>query len=124
LWRRMRDDGVTAAALEVSSHGLALRRIDATRISVAAFTNLSQDHLDFHRDLEDYFAAKARLFTPELSERAVVVVDDAWGRRMAAEAGVPVTTVALSGPADWTAVDVQSGPEGSTFTARHDGGSV
>ena len=118
LWRRMRDDAVSAAAIEVSSHGLALRRIDGTRLDVAAFTNLTQDHLDFHDDLEDYFEAKARLFTPELSERGVVVVDDPWGRRLAARASVPVSTVALDGPADWTAADVRSGPEGSTFRAR------
>jgi UDP-N-acetylmuramoyl-L-alanyl-D-glutamate--2,6-diaminopimelate ligase len=118
LWARMRDAGVTGAAMEVSSHGLALHRIDGTRIDVAAFTNLSQDHLDFHADLEDYFAAKARLFTPELTGHGVVVIDDDWGRRLAAEARIPITTVSLQGPADWTAEAVATGPDGSTFTAR------
>lgn len=124
LWRRMREAGVDAAAMEVSSHGLALHRVDGTRIDVAGFTNLSQDHLDFHRDLEDYLAAKARLFAPGIAERGVVVVDDAAGRRVAAGAGIPVTTVALDGPADWTAADVRSGPEGSTFTAHGPAGAV
>jgi UDP-N-acetylmuramoyl-L-alanyl-D-glutamate--2,6-diaminopimelate ligase len=118
LWRRMRDAGVSAAAMEVSSHGLALHRIEGTRLDVAAFTNLSQDHLDFHPDMEDYFRAKARLFDEGLAERGVVVVDDPWGRRLAEEAAIPVTTVALDGAADWTAEDVRATASGATFTAR------
>ena len=58
--------------MEVSSHGLALHRVDGTRFAVAVFTNLSQDHLDFHHTMDDYFAAKAALFTPGLTDRAVV----------------------------------------------------
>ena len=84
--------------MEVSSHALALHRVDGVVFDVAGFTNLSQDHLDFHGDEEDYFAAKASLFTPERAERAVVCVDDDWGRRLAAQADVPVTTTA--GPTD------------------------
>ena len=61
----MRERGVTAVAMEVSSHALALGRVDGTTFDVAVFTNLTEDHLDFHADLEDYFAAKASLFTPE-----------------------------------------------------------
>lgn len=64
LFALMRERGVTAAAMEVSSHALALGRVDEVFYDVALFTNLSQDHLDFHRDLDDYFATKARLFTP------------------------------------------------------------
>ena len=60
----MADAGVQAAAMEVSSHGLALRRVDGTRFKAAIFTNLTQDHLDFHADLDDYYLAKRRLFTP------------------------------------------------------------
>jgi UDP-N-acetylmuramoyl-L-alanyl-D-glutamate--2,6-diaminopimelate ligase len=89
----MRERGCVACAMEVSSHALALHRVDGIVYDVAGFTNLSQDHLDFHRDEEDYFAAKASLFTPQRSRRAVVCVDDGWGRRLATEATIPVTTL-------------------------------
>ena len=76
--------------MEVSSHALALGRVDGVRFDVAVFTNLTQDHLDFHRDMEDYFAAKATLFTPERATLAVVNIDDEYGRRLAdADASVP-----------------------------------
>ena len=105
LFAVMRERAVTDVAMEVSSHALALDRVEGTMFAVAGFTNLSQDHLDFHADMEDYFAAKARLFTPELSRRGVIAVGDAWGRRLARQAGVPVTTIAQTragGPAaDW-----------------------
>ena len=90
----MVERGCTAATMEVSSHALALGRVDGVVFDVAGFTNLTQDHLDFHGDLEDYFRAKAALFTPERCRRAVVV-----RRRRARRAGsrprrpVPVTTV-------------------------------
>jgi UDP-N-acetylmuramoyl-L-alanyl-D-glutamate--2,6-diaminopimelate ligase len=112
----MRERGVTAAAMEVSSHALALGRVDGTRFRVAAFTNLTQDHLDFHADMDGYFAAKARLFTPAYAAAGVVCVDDRYGERLAREAGVPVQTASAAGRhADWRAVDVASGPRGSTF---------
>jgi UDP-N-acetylmuramoyl-L-alanyl-D-glutamate--2,6-diaminopimelate ligase len=113
----MRERGVTAVAMEVSSHALALGRVDGTTYDVAVFTNLSEDHLDFHADLDDYFAAKASLFTPERTRVGVVDVDDAFGARLARQATVPVVTVSPSGgPADWRVVDVALGPTGSTFT--------
>jgi UDP-N-acetylmuramoyl-L-alanyl-D-glutamate--2,6-diaminopimelate ligase len=79
--------------MEVSSHALALGRVDAVTFDVAGFTNLSQDHLDFHHDMADYFAAKAALFTPAHSRQGVVTVDDEWGTRLATTATVPVITV-------------------------------
>jgi UDP-N-acetylmuramoyl-L-alanyl-D-glutamate--2,6-diaminopimelate ligase len=94
---QMRDRDVQVAAIEVSSHGLALHRVDGTRIAVAVFTNLSHDHLDFHGSMQSYAATKARLFTPLLAERAVIDVQDDWGRWMAARSAVPTTTV---GPHD------------------------
>lgn len=117
---------VQACAMEVSSHALALHRVDGIRYDVAGFTNLSQDHLDFHPDLEHYYAAKASLFTPQRSRRAVVCVDDLWGRRVAADAaaaGLPVTTVAtpaLDDPAltragaapEWRAVELAPADDG------------
>ncbi len=93
----MRERGCTACAMEVSSHALSLHRVDGVMFDVAGFTNLSQDHLDFHATEEDYFAAKASLFTPERCRQAVVCVDDAWGRRLAAQTVVPVTTLRTTG---------------------------
>ena len=75
--------GVDCAAIEVSSHALVQHRVDGCRFRVAAFTNLGHDHLDFHPSMEDYFSAKARLFTGGLAERAVVDVTGEWGRRLA-----------------------------------------
>ena len=121
----MRERDVTAVAMEVSSHALALGRVDGTSYAVAAFTNLSQDHLDFHVDMEAYFEAKARLFTPALSARGVVCVDDEWGRRLAGNATIPVTTVGAA-PADWTRVEEAVAGTGGRVTladpagARHE----
>ncbi len=85
LLRGMRDAGAAAAALEVSSHGLALGRVEGMGFDLALFTNLTRDHLDFHRDLEDYFAAKRRLFDRlKPGGRAAVNVADPYGRRLAA----------------------------------------
>ena len=111
--------GVGAVAMEVSSHALVLGRVDGTVFDVAVFTNLSEDHLDFHADLEDYFAAKASLFTPQRARTGVVVVDDEYGARLAASAGVPVVTVSSDGrAADWRVTDPVVGPRGSTWTLR------
>ncbi len=85
----MREQGVTQAVMEVSSHALALHRVDGVVFDVAIFTNLSQDHLDFHGDMDHYFAAKASLLTPQRSRRGIICVDDAWGERLAAQAQVP-----------------------------------
>ncbi|HEV3131377.1 MAG TPA: UDP-N-acetylmuramoyl-L-alanyl-D-glutamate--2,6-diaminopimelate ligase [Acidimicrobiales bacterium] len=81
----MRDDGRRAVAMEVSSHALSQHRVDGIVFDVAAFTNLSRDHLDHHRTMDGYFAAKARLFEPSRARLAVVNVDDRWGRRLADE---------------------------------------
>jgi UDP-N-acetylmuramoyl-L-alanyl-D-glutamate--2,6-diaminopimelate ligase len=87
--------GMGAAAVEVSSHGLAQHRVDGCRFRVAAFTNLGHDHLDYHGSMEGYFAAKARLFTGEFADRAVVDVTTGWGQRLAevAASEMPVTRV-------------------------------
>jgi UDP-N-acetylmuramoyl-L-alanyl-D-glutamate--2,6-diaminopimelate ligase len=122
LFAVMVERGVTAAAMEVSSHSLALGRVAGTSFDVAVFTNLSQDHLDFHADLEDYFRAKASLFMPPVT--GVINIDDKYGRRLAATAPVPVTTFSAAGhgDADWRAVDVRSGADGSTFRLIGPGG--
>jgi UDP-N-acetylmuramoyl-L-alanyl-D-glutamate--2,6-diaminopimelate ligase len=122
LFAVMAERGVTAAAMEVSSHSLALGRVAGTSFDVAVFTNLSQDHLDFHADMEDYFRAKASLFMPPVI--GVVNIDDKYGRRLAATAIVPVTTFSAAGKAeaDWRAADVRSGADGSTFRVIGPGG--
>jgi len=109
---RMRDAGDRACAMEVSSHALELHRADAIHWAAAVFTNLTQDHLDFHPTMEAYFAAKRRLFEAGPAV-AVVNVDDPYGRRLAAD--FPVTTVAIDRDADLRAVDVQGGLQGSAF---------
>ncbi|MFI1012352.1 UDP-N-acetylmuramoyl-L-alanyl-D-glutamate--2,6-diaminopimelate ligase [Streptomyces sp. NPDC020965] len=118
LFAVMRERGVEAVAMEVSSHALVLGRVDGCVFDVAVFNNLSPEHMEFHSDMEDYFQAKARLFTPERSRRAVVNFDDVYGRRLVKEATVPVTTFSAEGhpDADWRAEDVEVGSLGSTFT--------
>jgi UDP-N-acetylmuramoyl-L-alanyl-D-glutamate--2,6-diaminopimelate ligase len=113
LFAAMVEQRVTAVAMEVSSHALALGRVDGVRFDVAAFTNLSQDHLDFHTDMEDYFRAKASLFTPARTERGVVNGDDAFGRRLLAEPQVPLVSFGTDGDVVVREVDLRN--DGSTF---------
>ena len=124
LFAIMVERGVTAAAMEVSSHALELGRVAGTTYDVAIFTNLSQDHLDFHGSLEAYFAAKATLFTPAYTRVGVVNTDDAYGRRLAETTPIPVTTFSAEGDpaADWRAADVRTGADGSTFRIVGPGG--
>ena len=114
----MRERGIEAAAMEVSSHAIEYRRVDGVRFDVAGFTNLTQDHLDLHGSMEEYFAAKAALFQPHRTQRAVVLVDDPWGRRIADQAGVSTLTVSVTGTsqADWSVSQVQRTGLGHTFT--------
>ena len=93
--RRMADAGDTACVMEVSSHALQLDRAAGVRFAAAAFTNLTQDHLDFHADMEHYYRAKARLFE---SAPAAINIGDPYGRRLAGEAGGPVLTYARADP--------------------------
>jgi UDP-N-acetylmuramoyl-L-alanyl-D-glutamate--2,6-diaminopimelate ligase len=119
LFALMREQGVECCAIEVSSHALVLGRVDGVVFDVAVFTNLGRDHLDFHTDVDDYFAAKAALFTPGRARFGLVNVDDDHGRRLVTTATIPVRTMSTRGrEADWSTVDVELGPEGSTFTVR------
>ncbi|MGV0797329.1 UDP-N-acetylmuramyl-tripeptide synthetase, partial [Mycolicibacterium elephantis] len=107
----MLEAGVDTVVMEVSSHALALGRVDGVRFAVGGFTNLSRDHLDFHPTMQDYFDAKARLFDPESPTRAdisVVCVDDDAGREMAARAQDPVTVSSTGADADWRAEDIRA----------------
>ena len=92
LFRRMVNSGVSTVAMEVSSHALALSRVEGTTFKVAAFTNLSQDHLDFHGNMEDYYLAKASLFDGRAAVH-VIDVTTAAGQRLAGSATRPVVTV-------------------------------
>jgi UDP-N-acetylmuramoyl-L-alanyl-D-glutamate--2,6-diaminopimelate ligase len=114
LFAVMREHGVDACAMEISSHALDQRRVDGLVADVAGFTNLSQDHLDYHHSMQEYYGVKAQLFTPQRCRRAVICVDDDWGRRLAGEATVPTVTVSSrpprpgsdEPPADWQVSDV------------------
>jgi UDP-N-acetylmuramoyl-L-alanyl-D-glutamate--2,6-diaminopimelate ligase len=109
----MRERGVQAVAMEVSSHALALGRVDGVVFDVAAFTNLSQDHLDFHHDMAAYFAAKALLFRHSHSRRGVITLDDEWGARMASAADGPVTTTGVARGVDWRRHDERPATAGA-----------
>jgi len=114
LFAVMREHAVAWCSMEVSSHALALGRVDGARFAVAGFTNLTQDHLDFHNTFEEYFAAKASLFTPERCDVAVVTIDDEYGRRLAAQTVVPLVTVSVTGEADWTVASRHQSEHGTT----------
>jgi UDP-N-acetylmuramoyl-L-alanyl-D-glutamate--2,6-diaminopimelate ligase len=111
----MVERGCDHLVMEVSSHGLALHRVDGMRFAAAGFTNLTQDHLDFHPTMDDYFSAKATLFAG-WARQARIVVDDEWGRRLATQATAEcVETVgAANGAADWRAEQVVTEPDGSS----------
>jgi UDP-N-acetylmuramoyl-L-alanyl-D-glutamate--2,6-diaminopimelate ligase len=114
LLRGMALAGVDAVAMEVSSHGLDQHRVDGVRFTRAVFTNLTQDHLDYHGSMEDYLAAKARLFTPSMSELAVVNHDSQEGRRLV-RAGLPTITFGIDAGADVRARQVETTREGISF---------
>ena len=118
LFRRMVDAGVDVAAVEVSSHALALHRVDATTFAAACFTNLSHDHLDFHESLKAYFEAKASLFDPARTAAAAVNLDDPHGVVLAgraARAGLDVTGFGFSDEAAVRAEAVEVTPTGNRF---------
>lgn len=124
MFALMVEQGVDAVVMEVSSHALALGRVDGVRFAVGAFTNLSQDHLDFHADFEDYFAAKRKLFEPDspvAARTAVICVDDEWGRRLAAGLMRPVT-VSTTRSAAWSvtgAVSAHGGEQDFIASGPH-----
>jgi UDP-N-acetylmuramoyl-L-alanyl-D-glutamate--2,6-diaminopimelate ligase len=117
LLAEMRDGGVRGVAMEVSSHALALSRVDGIDFDVAVFTNLTQDHLDFHGTLEEYRRAKRRLFellgrSPKPRRAAVINGDDPAGESMVAGLDVPVLRIGLSAAASVRAVEYQSALDG------------
>ncbi|MEJ5928877.1 UDP-N-acetylmuramoyl-L-alanyl-D-glutamate--2,6-diaminopimelate ligase [Corynebacterium sp. H128] len=115
LFAMMLSEGCTHVVMEVSSHAISLGRITGTKFAVGGFTNLSQDHLDFHNTMEEYFEAKAGFFragSPARAERAVIMVDDEWGARMVEVAGEAVTVSSQGGAVDVCAGDVVTSPAG------------
>jgi UDP-N-acetylmuramoyl-L-alanyl-D-glutamate--2,6-diaminopimelate ligase len=121
LFREMLDAGDRSAAVEASSHGAALRRLDRVRFDALVFTNLSQDHLDLHGSMEEYYDAKRRLFTGPAPPPAAVNVGDAWGRRLAADLEdlhrAPLVTFALDEEAEVRPENLEIRVGGSSFRA-------
>jgi UDP-N-acetylmuramoyl-L-alanyl-D-glutamate--2,6-diaminopimelate ligase len=119
LFREMLDAGDRSAAVEASSHGSALKRLDRVRFDALVLTNLSQDHLDLHGTMEDYFQAKRRLFTSAQPPPAAVSVRDEWGRRLALELAdvhrAPLLTFGLSDTAEVRPERLELGVHGSRF---------
>ena len=102
LLARMLESSVRAVCLEVSAQAMSRHRVDGIHFDVVGFTNLSHDHLDDYASFEDYFAAKAKLFSSDVASRGVITVDDEWGVRLAEETHIPVTTVAtIPGSVGW-----------------------
>ena len=123
LFAMMKERSVAACAVEVSSHALVQGRVDGVVFDVAVFTNLGRDHLDFHGDLEDYFQAKASLFTAERCHRGLVNADDEHGQRLLQRGGVTLQSFSADGrDADWRAEDVEVTASGSTFVVAGPGG--
>jgi UDP-N-acetylmuramoyl-L-alanyl-D-glutamate--2,6-diaminopimelate ligase len=118
LLARMAGQGVKAVAMEASSHGLDQHRVDGIRYACAVFTNLSLDHLDYHGSMEEYFVAKARLFTPALAELGAVNGDSPEGRRLVEAAVIPTLTFGLEPDADVRATRAELSPSGLTFEAN------
>ena len=123
-FRRMVESEDRACVMEVSSHALSLNRADGIRFAAAAFTNLTQDHLDFHSDMEDYFQAKRRLFVASGAERHVVNLDDPYGERLIAELDREPFSAAGAPGADYRATDLRFNASGARFRCHAPGGEV
>ena len=119
LFRHMADAGCTHVVMEVSSHALSLHRVDGVTFDVGVFTNLTQDHLDFHKTMEEYCRAKAMLFAR--SKVGAVNVDDPWAKEILAHATCPVITYSAKGQAALEATDIRLEPHHVAFTARYQG---
>lgn len=119
----MRERHVRALAMEVSSHAIALERIRGSHFAAVAFTNLTQDHLDFHETMEAYYQAKASLFTFEYADLALINIDDPYGARLARGSEIPVRTLSRSNPeADWSYVSAHAHLRGNDVCIRGQGG--
>ncbi len=131
LLAKMVGAGADSAVLEVSSHALAMDRVAGCEFDIVVFTNLTQDHLDFHQNMEEYFQAKLQLFqqyvTPKsksLAKRAIVNIDDEWGKKILQHSAVPTWSYSIQGSADLQATDLSLSIDGTTFTALTPIGSM
>ena len=116
-------EGYTHVVAEVSSHALGQRRVDGTRFCLAVFTNLTRDHLDFHRDMEDYFGAKRRLFEELLIGPAVINIDDPYGLRLLDSLKGEVLTYGIKGDATLSADEIETFSGGLSLVLRYKGKS-
>ena len=109
--------------MEVSSHAIVMQRMMGSHFAMVGFTNLSQDHLDFHQDMESYFKAKASLFTLEYADQAFINIDNDFGLRLFNECEIPATSLSRNNPkASWHFTSITSNSGGTAFTARGAGG--
>ena len=131
ILNKMVNAGADSAVLEVSSHALALDRVKGCEFDIVVFTNLTQDHLDFHHDMKEYFKAKSRLFqeyvapkNKQLPKQAIVNIDDEWGKQIFQQCSVPVWSYAIRNQADFCATDLSLSIDQTTFTALTPNGSM
>ena len=122
LFRRMKDAGVEIVVMEVSSHALDQKRVFGIEFDVGVFTNLTQDHLDYHKTFDNYLAAKKRLFY--MSSQAVVNVDDPYADKLMEGLSVPTATFGIEKKADYSASDIEITPRGASFTMATPKGSI
>ena len=109
--------------MEVSSHAMVMQRMVGSHFAMVGFTNLSQDHLDFHQDMDSYFKAKASLFTLEYADQAFINIDSDFGLRLFNECGIPSTSLSRNNPkASWHFTSITPTATGTAFTARGAGG--
>jgi len=119
LFATMAERGCSDVVMEVSSHALSLGRVDGTRFKIAVFTNLSQDHLDFHENMSEYFKAKAALFNSKLSDLAVINIDDEYGETLARDCKIPkLTFSALGRDADWSVTESSRSASDTSFSVK------
>lgn len=118
LLAQMVDQNITHVFMEVSSHALEMHRVDGLNFAEVVFTNLSQDHLDFHGTMENYFAAKAKLFTKTFAKHATICIEDSWGARLANQSEIPVSTVGKTG--DWQVGEIKLSVGKTEFALKHD----
>ena len=128
ILQQMVDAGVTHCIMEVSSHALALGRVSGVEYDTAVFTNLTQDHLDFHKTFENYLAAKCKLFEQvskpnqvKSGKGAVINIDDAYGHRVVEKTTAPIITYSIDGSGTLNAHDVDMTPKSSRYTVSYDG---
>ncbi len=118
LLAHMRDEGARGVAMEVSSHALVQERVKSIHFQAVGFTNLTQDHLDYHGTMENYFQAKRSLFTHDYADLAIISIDSEYGKRLWEEVSIPKQSISISGKADWYFERLDSTQNGFEFLIR------